>query len=245
MDRLLYKVTSVIAMKFVALKKQISYFIPVLLPVVSVILCVIVFLLDQFIKIPNELVFWLPFVVIQIVISTACVILIKKLNYGAHNDELTGLYNRRYFNYKLAEEISRVKRTQSTLSLILIDTDNFKKVNDTHGHLMGDKVLKKLGDILKLNTRSIDIAARWGGEEFAIIFPETDLKGAKTFAERLRRKVENYDFGFQVTISLGIVSTSDELSLDELLTQADEALYAAKEKRNIVVTYSKLRYCET
>jgi len=116
---------------------------------------------------------------------------------------------------------------------------------DTHGHLMGDKVLTKLGDILKINTRSIDIAARWGGEEFAIIFPETDLNGAKTFAERLRRKVENYDFGFQVTISLGIVSTSDELSLDELLTQADEALYAAKEKRNIVVTYSKLRYCET
>lgn len=95
MDRLLYKCTSVIAMEFVTLKKQISY--PALLPIVSVILCVIVFLLDQFIKIPNELVFWLPFVVIQIVISTACVILIKKLNYGAHNDELTGLYNRRYF----------------------------------------------------------------------------------------------------------------------------------------------------
>lgn len=138
-----------------------------------------------------------------------------------------------------------MKRTQSTFSLILIDIDNFKKVNDTNGHLMGDEVLKKLGYILKQSTRSIDIVARWGGEEFAIILPETDLNGAKTFAERLRKTVENYDFGFQVTISLGIVSTCDVLTLDELLTQADEALYTAKEKKNIVVTYSKFEHCET
>lgn len=224
------------------MKRKITNFTPILLPIVSVILWGVAFLLDEFTNMLHELV-WLPFVVIQIVISTACGVSIKKLYYGAHNDELTGLYNRRYLNYRLAEEISRVKRTQSTVSLILIDTDNFKKVNDTHGHLMGDEVLKKLGDILKSNTRSIDIVARWGGEEFSIILPETDLNDAKIFAERLRKTVENYDFGFQVTISLGIVSTCDELSLDELLTQADEALYTAKEKRNIVVTYPNLRYC--
>jgi len=231
-------------MKFVAFKKQIIKSISILLPILSVILWVVVFLLDEFTDIHNVLV-WLPLIGIQIVISTTCAILIKELSYGAHNDELTGLYNRRYLNSRLAEEISRAKRTHSALSLILIDTDNFKQVNDTHGHLMGDKVLVKLGDILKLDMRNIDLVARWGGEEFAIILPETDLNGAKTFAERLRRTVENYDFGFQVTISLGIVSTYDGLSLDELLTQADEALYTAKEKRNRVVTYSKLGYCET
>jgi diguanylate cyclase (GGDEF)-like protein len=165
--------------------------------------------------------------------------LIKILNYGAHNDELTGLYNRRYLNTRLAEEIERVKRTQSALSLIFIDVDNFKQVNDTYGHLEGDKVLAKLGGILKRNTRSIDIASRWGGEEFAIIMPETDLSGARTFAERIRETVESFDFGFQVTISLGIVSDCKDLSFDELLTQADEALYRAKEMKNKVVIYGK------
>ncbi|WP_425804686.1 GGDEF domain-containing protein [Desulfitobacterium sp. Sab5] len=231
-------------MKPTTFEEKIIFSGPVILIVFSFVLWVVAFLLDVLTNIPNLLV-WLPMLGIQIVISTTYVILINKLHFIAHNDQLTGLCNRRYFNFMLAKEISRIQRTKSILTLILIDIDNFKKVNDTHGHLMGDDVLKKLGYILKNNTRNIDIVARWGGEEFAIILVETDLDGAKIFAERLRKTVENYDFGFQVTISLGIVSTCDDLSLDELLTQADEALYAAKEKKNRVISYSKLGYLET
>lgn len=244
MVRLYHKFHSVILMKPTTFEEKIIFSAPVILIVFSFVLWVVAFLLDVLMNIPNLLV-WLPMLGIQIVISTTYVILINKLHFIAHNDQLTGLYNRRYFNFMLAKEISRIQRTKSILTLILIDIDNFKKVNDTHGHLMGDDVLKKLGYILKSNTRNIDIVARWGGEEFAIILVETDLDGAKIFAERLRKTVENYDFGFQVTISLGIVSTCDDLSLDELLTQADEALYAAKEKKNRVITYSKLGYLET
>ncbi|WP_156922814.1 GGDEF domain-containing protein [Desulfitobacterium metallireducens] len=232
-------------MKPTRFEKWIIKFIPILLPILSAILCAIAYLLDEFAEISNKFILWLPFGVILVLISMTCGILIKKLYFGAHNDALTGLYNRRYFNYKLDDEISRIKRTQSVFSLILIDIDNFKKVNDTNGHLMGDEILKKLSCILKQSMRSIDIVARWGGEEFAIILPETDLNGARTFAERLRKTVEKYDFGLQVTISLGIVSTCDDLTLDELLTQADEALYTAKEKKNKVVAYSKFGYCET
>lgn len=222
------------------MKKLIIKLSYILLPVLTFILWTITFLLSELYRtVPSEL-FWLPCGAIQILISLACGLLIKKLNYAANNDVLTGLYNRRQFNNSLSEELSRVKRTKSTLSLILIDIDNFKSVNDTYGHLKGDEVLKKLGYILKSSARTIDFAARWGGEEFAIILPETDLNGAEVFAERLRKNVENYDFGkFQVTISLGIVSTSDELSLDELLTKADEALYAAKAKKNMVIAYRR------
>lgn len=217
-------------------------FIPILLPIVSFVLCVVVFLLDEIKQISNELLFWLPFTLIQIIIAMTCGLLIKEYYNGAHKDALTGLYNRRYLNGKLLEELSHVGQTHSELALILIDIDNFKKVNDTHGHLMGDIVLKKIGEILRSDSRHIDIAARWGGEEFAVILPETALNYGYKFAERIRKEVEDCDFGFKVTISSGVVSTYNEVSLDELLTQVDQALYLAKEKKNIVVAYPKLGY---
>lgn len=239
MSLLYQKFHSLIFMKLATFEGKIAFTALMILIVFNFVLWVIAYLLDVLTNLPNSLV-WLPMLGIQAVINIAGVVLINKLNFVAQNDELTGLHNRRYFNAMLAKEISRIQRTKSTFSLILIDIDNFKKVNDAHGHLLGDEVLKKLGYILKSNTRNIDIAARWGGEEFAIILVETDLDGAKIFAERLRKTVETYDFSVQVTISLGIVSTSGELSLDELLTQADEALYAAKEKKNRVITYSDI-----
>lgn len=217
-------------------------FIPILLPIVSFILCAVVFLLDEIKKTPNELLFWLPFTLIQILIAMTCGLLIKEYYNRAHKDALTGLYNRRYLNGKLHEELSYVGQTHTELSLILIDIDNFKRVNDTYGHLMGDIVLKKIGEILRSDSRDIDIAARWGGEEFAVILPGTALNGGYKFAERVRKEVEDCDFGFKVTISLGVVSTFNEVSSDELLKQADQALYLAKEKKNMVVAYPKLGY---
>jgi diguanylate cyclase (GGDEF)-like protein len=115
---------------------------------------------------------------------------VKKLHQGANIDSLTGLYNRRCFYERIKYEMEKMKRTKLPLSLALIDIDSFKSVNDTYGHLEGDKVLVKLAGIFKTQARSGDTIVRWGDEEFAMILPETDRKGALTFAERIRVLVE-------------------------------------------------------
>ncbi|NSW91888.1 MAG: GGDEF domain-containing protein [Firmicutes bacterium] len=108
----------------------------------------------------------------------------------AYKDPLTGLYNRRYFYEKLESDLKMLNRSNSNLSLCIIDIDHFKKVNDRYGHLAGDKLLTRVSKILKANSREIDTIARWGGEEFAVILPDTNNNGALKYAERTRKIIE-------------------------------------------------------
>jgi diguanylate cyclase len=119
----------------------------------------------------------------------------------------------------------------------MIDLDHFKMVNDTHGHLVGDRVLQQLGDLLRRQVRSVDVVARYGGEEFVVVLPETDKEGGAVFAERIRVAVAEHDFSdasdkLEVTVSIGVAGTpGDDIAFpEELLQQADTALYRAKEK---------------
>ena len=154
----------------------------------------------------------------------------------AINDSLTGLFNRRYFDQVLPQEIKRSRRRKKTLSLLLIDADNFKKFNDTHGHLMGDRILTTIGAALTASLRSIDFAFRYGGEEFVVILPETGLKQALKVAERIRlrvmsesRRVLRSTVPDPVTISTGIACYPDDAENGELLVaRADQLLYRAK-----------------
>ena len=152
----------------------------------------------------------------------------------AHSDYLTGLNNRRYFVELSEKEFERVRRYQKPLSLLMLDIDDFKLVNDTYGHNVGDVVLKKLAEICLSTVREIDIAGRLGGEEFGIVLPETKIDDAIEVAERLRKAVETdrirlADAGFNITISIGVASlTSGHRTLDDLMISADKALYAAK-----------------
>lgn len=171
----------------------------------------------------------------------------QKLMEMAITDGLTGVFNRRYFQERLAEEVNRFKRYHGSLSVIILDIDHFKKINDTYGHLFGDEVLKKLGAILKAETRKCDLVARYGGEEFVLLLPSTDLKGATRLAERLRQKVEETEFScgnqkVKVTISLGVASMSSpsEKTEKELLSVADKALYYSKHKGRNRVTAVKI-----
>jgi diguanylate cyclase (GGDEF)-like protein/PAS domain S-box-containing protein len=156
----------------------------------------------------------------------------------AVTDPLTGAYNRARFDERLSEEIDRVGRHNSHLTLILLDIDHFKQVNDTYGHPAGDQVLMQLATIVRERLRSIDLFARWGGEEFAILAPDTDDEGAIYLAEKIRFAVEQHDCGEvgRVTISMGIAEYRPGESAGQLLRRVDIALYQAKETgRNRVV----------
>lgn len=174
----------------------------------------------------------------------------ERLTRLANTDHLTGLYNHRYFYRRLEEEYKRAERYGSDLSLILLDLDHFKEVNDTHGHQQGDAVLYELATVLHRATRETDLLARYGGEEFAVLLPETPLGGAFKQAERLRREIKAHYFdvldGRPQTVSCGVacLSFSDPETeaprrrQDALISWADEALYTAKRGgRDRSITY--------
>jgi two-component system, cell cycle response regulator len=157
-------------------------------------------------------------------------------------DGLTQVYNKRYFVETLEREIGRAHRYRRELSLIIFDIDHFKVVNDTHGHLAGDHVLKQLASVIRARIRREDILSRYGGEEFAIILPEIDNYNAMQFAEKIRGLVETTAFKFEeasipVTISIGVASMRQELQEShEFIKVADDHLYTAKQRgRNCVV----------
>lgn len=166
----------------------------------------------------------------------------------ATTDGLTGLYNHRYFQERLSERLEEARRHPTRHSLVIVDIDHFKKVNDTYGHPVGDEVLKRLALLLKESVRAIDLAARYGGEEFVLLLSNTDRKGALQLAERVRKEAKKLKFEtdgteFSITLSMGVATFPDDARTKEsLIENADEALYYAKEHgRNKVVAYNDIR----
>lgn len=154
-------------------------------------------------------------------------------------DPLTKLYNRRKIDKILATEIEQARRYNLSFSLILIDIDYFKKINDSYGHLVGDLVLQRLSKLFASNIRKTDMVGRWGGEEFLIISMEKDLKKVLIFVEKLRTLVDNHHFETvgNITCSFGVSHFTQDDSIDSLLRRADVALYHAKNAgRNCVKT---------
>lgn len=163
----------------------------------------------------------------------------QKLQEFAFVDPLTGLYNRRHFYERLQGELARSTRKNEKVSLLMIDVDDFKQYNDTFGHIAGDGVLRRLGAILKSTVRQMDVIVRYGGEEFTVILPETDLTGAVAAAEHIRYNIENAWFvNRKVTVSIGAASFPDQATdLNQLVEVSDRAMYAAKKAgKNQVAT---------
>lgn len=154
-------------------------------------------------------------------------------------DGLTGLWNRANFDQRLMEEVAGAARYERPLSLVMLDVDRFKSINDNYGHPFGDEVLQAVGDVLAKNARTTDVACRYGGEEFAVILRETDLVGANVFAERVRTQLEMLMIrhkGKQVAVTASLGISSNELCMNPmdlsrqwLVESADQALYKAKE----------------
>lgn len=167
---------------------------------------------------------------------------VRSLEHLAITDGLTRLYNHRYLQHRLEQEIERARRYGSPLSVLMIDIDHFKQINDRYGHAAGDIVLTELGRVLTQDLRVTEIIARYGGEEFVIVLPQTSASAAVIAAERLRKRVETHsfpiggDYAISLTISIGVAGMEDKnMTRTDLLERADKALYAAKENgRNAV-----------
>ena len=169
----------------------------------------------------------------------------RRLEALATTDPLTKLLNRRALLERLSREVDRAKRYESKLTLLLLDIDHFKRINDERGHLVGDGVLRQIGALIEASVRTVDIAARYGGEEFVLILPETSQDGGIIFAERIRESIERYPFDassdepLHLTASIGVATFPAPRveSNDDLFARADEALYRAKSSgRNQVRT---------
>jgi len=160
-------------------------------------------------------------------------ILQRRTETRAARDGLTGAMNRTSFTGHARREIGQHRSIRSNVSLLFVDVDHFKRINDTYGHETGDRVLKRIIRLARCRLRSGDTVARWGGEEFVVLLPATDLNGALLIAEKIRYRIENEHFdalaaGLRVTVSIGCAEISSSEGLDELVARADRALYEAK-----------------
>lgn len=163
-----------------------------------------------------------------------------------HKDDLTGLGNARYLDVSLEQELRRSERFGEKFSLLFIDVDNFKMINDTHGHVNGSKILAQIGNLLGETAREVDRVCRYGGDEFVIILVQADIEKANLVAERLREKVATFPFLLQsgatvrLTISIGITTCPDHAKdRDELLSIADQCMYRSKQQGKNSVTVFK------
>jgi diguanylate cyclase (GGDEF)-like protein len=161
-------------------------------------------------------------------------------------DDLTNVYNYRYLNNILDRELVRAQRLNSSMSVLFLDLDNFKQVNDKHGHLVGSKILVELAGLLKLAVRKVDAVARYGGDEYIVVLTDTNARGAQLVAERIRKMVEDYIFlesenlEIKLTVSIGVASYPEHgLNKVELLHLADEAMYRGKFGRKNIVYLAK------
>ncbi|MDP2693506.1 MAG: diguanylate cyclase [Gallionella sp.] len=156
----------------------------------------------------------------------------KEIHLLATTDSLTGIANRREFTAILARELDRAKRYSAPLSLAMYDLDYFKRVNDTFGHDVGDDVLQAVTGLVKENIRTVDVVGRWGGEEFMVLMPASDMQAARNASEKLRLAIAGHRFNKvgKLTVSFGVVSFEPQDDLNSLMKRVDDALYRAKEQ---------------
>lgn len=191
---------------------------------------------------PIMVVFPLSIGVISFRLSRRLVRQREQLEKISRTDGLSQLNNRRYWEESVYREFERHKRSGSPLSLIMIDIDYFKQVNDKYGHVAGDQMIREISDLFAEAVRQADVVGRYGGEEFGLLLPDTDIKGALLFAERLRLGVQTLTvkpYGVRCTISLGVAEVdSDVKKYRQLIERADKALYEAKRNgRNLALAY--------
>ncbi|AGA70678.1 diguanylate cyclase (GGDEF) domain-containing protein [Desulfitobacterium dichloroeliminans LMG P-21439] len=206
---------------------------------------------------PLEQARWVWFFAVAVLIYNGIILgrFVETLAIKGYTDALTGLPNKGFMYLRLNIDIEKYARRQKEYSLAMIDIDRFKIINDTYGHLAGDKVIKEVANIISHSVRASDSVIRWGGEEFAVLIPETSEEGAASLVDRIRTVIEAHDFGpavesHQVTISAGVVSFKNLQEVrrrekhltnptDLIVNFSDRALYQAKQTRNTVCCFNQ------
>lgn len=230
---------------------------PLALSLLGILLWLLVYFIYWFFPMEQARWIWLTVVVVLIFNGISLGQFINTLAVKGYTDTLTGLPNKGFMYLRLNIDMEKYTKKEKEYSLAMIDIDRFKNINDKYGHLAGDKVIKEIATILSDNVRTNDAVIRWGGEEFAILLPETSEEGAANLVDRIRKLIEIYDFGPEiasqkVTISAGVVSYKnlEEIkrkenrltnNTDLIVKFSDQALYEAKKTRNTVCRFSQDR----
>lgn len=210
---------------------------PYIIAAMVCILHVLGFWLEKYINGSASLPVWLFVSAVDIFFGFKCGHFIRGLSLKVYKDALTDLPNRGFFNIVASEELGKLNGSNN-LSLLMIDLDDFKRINDIYGHATGDMVLRETAQIFNSVKRENDIALRWGGEEFVIILPDTNAEGASILGERVRSAVERHVYTSiptQVTVSIGVATVNTRTDIDYFIKLADVALYQAKALKNAVI----------
>ncbi|WP_420794923.1 GGDEF domain-containing protein [Desulfitobacterium hafniense] len=228
---------------------------PLILSLLGILLWLLAYFIYWFFPLHQARWVWLSVVVVLIFNGISLGEFVKTLAVKGYTDSMTGLPNKGFMYLRLNIDMEKYAKQEKEYSLAMIDIDRFKNINDTYGHLAGDKVIKEVAGLLRKNVRASDEVIRWGGEEFAILLPETSEEGAANLIERIRNLMENHDFGPEiasqkVTFSAGVVSYKklEEVKAKEnrltnntdlIVNFSDQALYQAKKTRNTVWRFSQ------
>jgi diguanylate cyclase len=214
-------------------------FFPIISAVFILLLHILGYIVTLYLPKYPILLIWLTSGCIDIIFILKLGRITRSFQKSMYIDTLTKLNNREFFYESISDSMEKLKKKQSCISLLMIDLDNFKNINDTYGHMAGDEILKQLSNILKNSIRNIDIATRWGGDEFVITLPGVNTKDAFNIADRIRSNINNHDFFynnnfFKVTASIGITSVGNKMDINAFIDSADKALYKAKTNKNSV-----------
>jgi diguanylate cyclase len=221
------------------MNKLLIKFFPIISSVFILLLHILGYMATLYLPNYLMLLIWLSSGCIDIIFILKLGKVTRSFHKSMYIDTLTQLNNRDFFYASISGLMEKLKKKPSHISLLMIDLDNFKNINDTYGHIAGDEILKQLSNILKYNIRTIDIATRWGGDEFVITLPGVNTNDAFKIADRIRRNIHSHDFSynnifFKVTASIGITSIGNEMDISAFIDSADKALYKAKTSKNSV-----------
>lgn len=214
-------------------------FFPIILSIVILTLHIIGCIIELYLTNHSMLLLWLLSGCIDVIFILKLGKITSSFHKSIYIDTLTQLNNRKFFYDRISDTMKKLQKKQSHVSILIIDLDNFKNINDTYGHIAGDEILKQVSNIFKQSVRATDIVTRWGGDEFVIALPGANTEDALIIADRIRSTIDSHDFFynnilFKATVSIGITSARNTMDVNSFIDLADKALYKAKTNKNSV-----------